>query len=132
MIDKLQFLLALARERHFGRAAQACGVTQPSLSGGIKQLEEMLGVLLVNRGSRFQNLTPEGERILDWARRIVGDANAMRQEIRSLKQGLGDICASPPCRPRLPSSSCSLRPIAPVIPTWRSPCCPGPRGRSRH
>ncbi len=99
MIDKLQFLLALARERHFGRAAQACGVTQPSLSGGIKQLEEMLGVLLVNRGSRFQNFTPEGERILDWARRIVGDANAMRQEIRSAKQGLAGhlrIAAVPP------------------------------------
>lgn len=99
MIDKLQFLLALARERHFGRAAQTCGVTQPSLSGGIKQLEEMLGVLLVNRGSRFQNFTPEGERILDWARRIVGDASAMRQEMRSLKKGLTGhlrIAAVPP------------------------------------
>ena len=99
MIDKLQFLLALARERHFGRAAQACGVTQPSLSAGVKQLEDMLGVLLVNRGSRFQNFTPEGERILDWARRIVGDASAMRQEIRSLKQGLTGhlrIAAVPP------------------------------------
>ena len=87
MIDKLEFLLALARERHFGRAAEACGVTQPTLSGGLKQLEESLGVLLVTRGSRFQSLTPEGERVLDWAKRIVGDIRAMRQEVRALKQG---------------------------------------------
>ncbi len=87
MIDKLEFLLALARERHFGRAAEACGVTQPTLSAGIKQLEDTLGILLVTRGSRFQSLTPEGERVLDWAKRIVGDIRTMRQEVRALKQG---------------------------------------------
>jgi DNA-binding transcriptional LysR family regulator len=88
VIDKLEFLLALARERHFGRAAEACGVTQPTLSAGIKQLEEVLGVLLVNRGSRFQDFTPEGERVLEWARRIVGDSRAMRDDIHALKHGL--------------------------------------------
>ncbi|PWB64025.1 MAG: LysR family transcriptional regulator [Bradyrhizobiaceae bacterium] len=88
MIDKLEYLMALARERHFGRAAQACGVTQPTLSTGIKQLEETLGVLLVQRGSRFIGFTPEGERTLDWARRIVGDTRAMREEIRALQHGL--------------------------------------------
>ncbi len=87
MIDKLEFLLALARERHFGRAAEACNVTQPTLSAGLKQLEGTLGVLLVTRGARFQALTPEGERVLDWAKRIVGDARTMRQEVRALKQG---------------------------------------------
>jgi DNA-binding transcriptional LysR family regulator len=88
LIDKLEFLMALAREQHFGRAADACGVTQPTLSAGIKQLEESMGVLLVNRGSRFQSLTPEGERVLGWARRIVGDARSMRQEINTLRHGL--------------------------------------------
>jgi DNA-binding transcriptional LysR family regulator len=88
MIDKLEFLIALAREKHFGRAAEACGVTQPTFSAAIKQLEDTLGVLLVQRGSRFRNFTPEGERILEWSRRIVGDARAMRQEIRALKHGL--------------------------------------------
>ena len=88
LIDKLEYLMALARERHFGRAAEACGVTQPTLSAGIKQLESELGVLLVQRGSRFIGLTPEGERALDWARRIVGDSRALRQEIKSLKHGL--------------------------------------------
>ena len=59
MIDKLEYLLALSREHHFGRAAEACGVTQPTLSAGLKQLEELLGALLVQRGARFIGFTPE-------------------------------------------------------------------------
>ena len=86
MIDKLELLLALAKERHFGRAAEACGVTQPTMSTSLKQLEEILGVMLVQRGSRFVGFTPEGERTLDWARRIVGDVRGMREEINSLKR----------------------------------------------
>ncbi len=88
MIDKMDFILALAREKHFGRAAEACGVTQPTLSSGLRQLEQQMGVLLVNRGSRFQGFTPEGLRVLEWARRIVGDTRAMRQEINELRHGL--------------------------------------------
>ena len=88
MIDKLEYILALAREKHFGRAAEACGVTQPTLSAGLKQLEEQMGVLLVNRGSRFQDFTPEGLRVLEWARRIVGDTRSMRDEVNSLRHGL--------------------------------------------
>jgi DNA-binding transcriptional LysR family regulator len=88
LLDKLEFLLALANEQHFGRAAESCGVTQPTLSAGLKQLEESLGVLLVKRGSRFQGFTPEGQRVLDWARRIVGDTRAMRQEVSALRHGL--------------------------------------------
>ncbi|HVI28935.1 LysR family transcriptional regulator [Hansschlegelia sp.] len=88
MLDKLDFLLALAQERHFGRAAETCGVTQPTLSAGVKQLEDQLGVRLVERGSRFHGFTPEGERALEWARRIVGDARAMRQDIDALKRGV--------------------------------------------
>jgi DNA-binding transcriptional LysR family regulator len=88
MIDKLEFVIALARERHFGHAAEACGVSQPTLSAGIKQLEDTFGVMLVQRGSRFRGFTPEGERVLEWARRIVGDARAMRQEVDALKRGL--------------------------------------------
>jgi DNA-binding transcriptional LysR family regulator len=88
MIDKLEFVIALAREQHFGKAAEACSVSQPTLSAGLKQLEDMFGVRLVERGSRFRGFTPEGERVLDWARRIVGDTRAMRQEIDALKRGL--------------------------------------------
>ncbi|WP_225029740.1 LysR family transcriptional regulator [Xinfangfangia pollutisoli] len=88
MIDKLEMFIALARERHFGRAAEACGVTQPSLSGAIRQLEEQLGVQLVYRGSRFQGLTPEGARVLERALRIVADARALKDEMRSTRAGL--------------------------------------------
>ena len=88
MIDKLEFLIALSRERHFGHAAEACGVSQPTFSAGIKQLEANFDVLLVERGSRFRGFTPEGERVLDWARRIVSDTRSMRQEIDALKYGL--------------------------------------------
>lgn len=88
MIDKLEFMLALAREQNFGKAAETCGVTQPTFSAGIKQLEDTLGVMLVQRSSRFLGFTAEGERVLDWARRIVGDTRAMRQEVDALKRGL--------------------------------------------
>lgn len=88
MIDKLEMFIALANERHFGRAAEACRVTQPSLSGAIRQLEDQLGVQLVFRGSRFQGLTPEGQRVLDWARKIVGDVRALKDEMRTVHAGL--------------------------------------------
>lgn len=88
MLDKLEYLLALARERNFGRAAETCGVTQPTFSAGIKQLEDTLGVMLVQRTSRFLGFTAEGERVLDWARTIVADARAMRAEVQTLKKGL--------------------------------------------
>ena len=88
MLDKLELLLSLSRERHFGKAAEAAGVTQPTLSSAVKSLEEQFGVLIVIRGSRFQGFTPEGEKILDWARRLVADARTMRQEIQALRQGL--------------------------------------------
>jgi DNA-binding transcriptional LysR family regulator len=88
VIDKLEFFIAVAREQSFSRAAEACRVTQPTLSAGIKQLEDTLGVLLVNRSSRFHGLTAEGDRVLEWAKRIVGDARAMRQDVRALKSGL--------------------------------------------
>ena len=88
LIDKLNYVLALAREQHFGRAALTCGVTQPTMSAGLKQLEEVLGVVIVRRSSRFQGFTPEGEHVLAWARRIVGDAQSMRQELDALKRGL--------------------------------------------
>src|ERR1700691_4430024 len=78
MLSKFEYLIALAAERNFGRAAERCGVAQPSFSAGIRALEDMLGVPLVLRSSRFQGFTPEGEIVLEWARRITGDVYAMR------------------------------------------------------
>lgn len=88
MIDKLEFFIALAKAQHFGRAADELGITQPTLSAAIKQLEDQLGVMLVKRGSRFQGLTTEGEQVLVWARRITGDARTMREEMRAARHGL--------------------------------------------
>ena len=102
MIDKLEYLLALAREQNFSKAAERCGVTQPTFSAGIKQLEEVLGVMLVQRTSRFIGFTAEGERVLDWARTIVADTRAMREEVRTLKKGLNGhlkIAANPTALP---------------------------------
>jgi DNA-binding transcriptional LysR family regulator len=88
MIEKLEMFIALAQARHFGRAAEALGIAQPTLSAAIRQLEGELGVMLVQRGSRFGGLTPEGARVLDWARQIVGDARTMREELRAARTGL--------------------------------------------
>ncbi|HTV68965.1 MAG TPA: LysR family transcriptional regulator [Rhizobiaceae bacterium] len=88
MLDRLEFFIALAKAQHFGRAAEELGVTQPTLSAAIKQLEDQLGVMLVQRGSRYQGLTPEGQRVLDWARRITGDARTMKEEMKAAKHGL--------------------------------------------
>lgn len=88
MIDKLDVFIALAKERHFGRAAEALGITQPSVSSAIRQLEDQLGVQLVFRGSRFMGLTPEGQRVLDHAKRIAGDMRLLREEMRAVRTGL--------------------------------------------
>ncbi len=66
-------------------------MTQPTLSAGIRSLEEQLGAALVNRGSRYVGLTPEGERVLEWARRITADSRALRQEVETLKRGVAGI-----------------------------------------
>lgn len=84
-IRQLQYLVALARERHFTRAAQACHVSQPTLSGRIRQLEQELGVPIVERGQRFHGLTPDGERVLTWAHTILDNWGSLQQEIMALR-----------------------------------------------
>lgn len=88
IVRYLDYLVALARERHFARAAAACNVTQPTLSAGIKQLEESLGVLIVERRQRFVGFTPEGERVLAWAQRVLVDYGGLTQELSELREGL--------------------------------------------
>lgn len=88
LLRNLTYLDALAREQHFARAAAICHVTQPTLSSGIKQLEEELGLLIVQRGQRFQGFTPEGLRILQWARQVLADTASLRQEASELREGL--------------------------------------------
>lgn len=88
LLRQLEYLVALARVRHFARAAQECYVSQPALSEAIRKLEEELDVPLVRRGRRFEGLTPEGERIVVWAQRILADREAMKEEVRALRGGL--------------------------------------------
>ena len=126
MIDKLAFLVALSREKHFGRAAEACGVTQPTLSAGLKQLETTLGVLLVHRAGRFGGFTPEGERVLAWAQRIVGDTRAMRDEVRALRQGLSGhlrLAVVPTALPAVARLTTPLRQAHPQV-TFSVRSCP--------
>ena len=88
VLKQLVYLLALARERHFGAAAERCHVTQPTLSAAIRQLEAELGVPIVERGNRFLGFTPEGQCVLEHARRIVADVDGLRQELGEMRQGL--------------------------------------------
>lgn len=74
----VEYLCALAHEQHFARAAQQCGVSQPTLSAGIVALEELLGRRLVVRDRRFIGLTPEGQRVLPIAQQLVATFGAMR------------------------------------------------------
>ncbi len=90
-IRQLQYLAALAREKHFTRAAQACNVTQPTLSGRIRQLEQELGVPIVARGQRFFGLTPEGERVLKWTHLILDNWQSLQQELGSIRSKTGEL-----------------------------------------
>lgn len=90
-IRQLQYLAALAREKHFTRAAKACNVTQPTLSGRIRQLEQELGVPIVERGQRFHGLTKEGDRVLKWAHAILDDWASLQQEISKLRNTKGTL-----------------------------------------
>jgi DNA-binding transcriptional LysR family regulator len=106
-IRQLDYLTALDRERHFGRASAACHVAQPTLSAGIRSLERELGVPLVRRGRQFEGLTPEGERIIVWAQRALADLDSLRQEATRVRGGLegilriGAIPTSLPISPRV-------------------------------
>lgn len=88
MFRQLEYFVALAHERHFARAASACYVSQPALSEAIRKLEQELKVPLVRRGQKFEGLTPEGERLVHWARRILADCDALKQEVTALQTGL--------------------------------------------
>ena len=88
LFRQLEYVLAVARERHFARAAEACYVSQPTLSAAIAKLERELNVTLINRGHRFQGLTPEGERLVVWAKRILAEEEAFKAELVAVRSGV--------------------------------------------
>ncbi|WP_210585220.1 LysR family transcriptional regulator [Streptomyces sp. GESEQ-35] len=119
-LRQLEYLVALARERHFVRAAAACYVSQPSLSAAIRRLEHELNVPIVRRGRRYEGLTPEGEVVLAWAHRILAERDALRQELSALGDGLtgtlrlGVVPTALPAASLLTTPFCDRHPSARV------------------
>ena len=85
---RLAYLIALAEEKHFGRAAEKCNISQPTLSSSIRQFEEDLGVQIVKRGHRFSGFTQEGLRVLDYAKRVMAEDEKLTEDINFMRSGL--------------------------------------------
>ncbi|CAE6733688.1 Hydrogen peroxide-inducible genes activator [Paraburkholderia aspalathi] len=79
-IRQLHYLVTLAQEQHFAKAAELSHVSQPALSSAIRSLEAELGLVIVRRGRRFIGFTEEGERVLGWARQTLATLEHMRQD----------------------------------------------------
>ncbi|WP_049621209.1 LysR family transcriptional regulator [Frateuria defendens] len=88
-VRQLTYLVALAQHRHFAQAAESCQVTQPALSAGLRQLEKELGITIIRRDRRFIGFTPEGERVLLWARQMLASLDGLRQEAEFSKTVAG-------------------------------------------
>ena len=88
-LTELRYLVALARERHFGRAAEACQVSQPTLSAAIRKLEEHLGMTLFERRPREVRVTHEAEPIIAQAQRVLEQADVLEQMASQQKDQLG-------------------------------------------
>jgi DNA-binding transcriptional LysR family regulator len=88
VLRQLEYLVALAREKHFGRAADACHVSQPTLSAAIRLLEEDLGAPIVERGHRFVGLTPQGRLAVEHAHRILVETENLRRGLEEIDKGL--------------------------------------------
>jgi len=78
-LTELRYIVAVARERHFGRAAEACFVSQPTLSVAIKKLEEELDVRIFERGANEIKVTPLGEEIVRQAQSVIEQASAIHE-----------------------------------------------------
>ncbi len=91
-IKQLKFLIALDQTRHFGQAAARCNITQPTLSMRLRNLEDELNIVLVNRGQRFEGFTPAGERVLAWARTLIAAHDGLYAEAAACRgQLIGDL-----------------------------------------
>ncbi|HEY0043509.1 MAG TPA: hydrogen peroxide-inducible genes activator [Allosphingosinicella sp.] len=82
-LKQLQYLAALADHGHFGKAAEACFVTQSTMSAGIRELETLIGVVIVERNRRVVRFTPLGERIAAKARRVLREAEELADMARA-------------------------------------------------
>lgn len=104
-LRQFEYLIALEQEGHFGRAAERCHVSQPSLSSALQQLEYELDVPIILRHQRYQGFTPEGERVVSWAKRLLADRKSMLEELAIMRRNLNGrirIGAMPTSSPVLP------------------------------
>ena len=82
LLASLRYLVALDEHKHFGRAALACHITQPALSNALRALEQEFGTSIINRGRVFVGLTPEGERVLASAQRMLYEEEVLQQDLK--------------------------------------------------
>ncbi len=107
-LRQFHYVVALEQESHFGRAAERCNVSQPTLSSGIKHLEEELGIPIILRHQKFQGFTEEGLRIVEWSKRLLADRAAMMEELAIMRDNMHGrlrIGAMPMSSPLLPMFS---------------------------
>lgn len=120
LFRQLEYFVAVAQERHFARAAEKCYVSQPALSAAIAKLERELNVTLINRGHSFEGLTPEGERLVVWAKRILAEHDAFKAEVHAVQSGvagtlrLGTVPTASTTASLVLSAFCSAHPLAKV------------------
>lgn len=88
LLRQLEYVVALERERHFGRAAAACHVSPSALSAAVRKLEASLGVTIVSRGHRFTGFTPEGRRVLAWAHRMLSDRDRLHADLTGMREAI--------------------------------------------
>jgi len=86
LLEAMRYLSALEQHRHFGRAAQACHITQPALSNALRALESEFGVTIVRRGRQYEGLTPEGTKVLATAQRMLHEREVLHQELHALAE----------------------------------------------
>lgn len=122
LLTSLRYLVALSEHRHFARAAQACFITQPALSNALRALEQEFGTPIVKRARSYAGLTPEGERVLASARRMLHEHSLLQQELASRAgqpQGslqLGVVPTAVPVAARFAALLQAAHPgIAPVV-----------------
>jgi DNA-binding transcriptional LysR family regulator len=122
LLASLRYLAALDEHRHFGRAAQACHITQPALSNALRALEAEFGTVIVKRGRNFEGFTAEGARVLASARRMLQERESLQQELNSgigKPQGRLSIGAVPTAMPIAARFSAMLQArhqgISPVV-----------------
>jgi DNA-binding transcriptional LysR family regulator len=120
LFRQLEYFVAVAQERHFARAAEKCYVSQPALSAAIAKLERELNVTLINRGHTFEGLTPEGERLVVWAKRILAEHDAFKAEVHAVRSGitgtlrLGTVPTASTTASLVLSAFCSAHPLVKV------------------